>query len=216
MIRTVNLLGHLPPFVQEYREIQAIMDTENPELQLVEDESERIKNNMFVLHTDEVGVQRYEKMFGLMPSKSDTLKQRQANVMTKLTTTVVYTLEGLIERLNVICGVGNYSLELDADRYEIIIHFHLRIQNFTETIHSMMKEMIPANMICTYIIDYNTNETLSQYPQYLLMQFTQKELYTLLIEENISADFDNLANYTMESFESVSCEHMATYGMRKV
>ena len=46
MIRNVNLIEHLPLFVQEFREIQGIMNAENPEIQSVEDNSEQIKNNM--------------------------------------------------------------------------------------------------------------------------------------------------------------------------
>ena len=48
MIRDVNLIGYLPPFIQEYMEIRKIMQAENPEFQFVEDESEIIKNNQFI------------------------------------------------------------------------------------------------------------------------------------------------------------------------
>ena len=56
MIRDVNLIGHLPLYVQGYREIKGIMDAEEPEVQLVEDISEVIKDNMFILHADEEGI----------------------------------------------------------------------------------------------------------------------------------------------------------------
>ena len=44
MVRDVNLIEHLPLFIQVYREIHLIMSAENPEFQLLADESERIKN----------------------------------------------------------------------------------------------------------------------------------------------------------------------------
>lgn len=216
MIRDVNLIDHLPPYVQEYREIKGIMNAENPELQLVEDDSEKIKDNMFVLYTDDVGIKRHEKMFGLTPLKNDTLYNRQSKVLAQYTNTVIYTLRGLIERLNVICGVGNYTLELISDVYKINISLHLRVKNLISTVSSMLVNMIPANILYTCVVNYNTHEVLAKYPRYLLMQFTHKELYELPIEDNISATCDNITNYTMESFESVSCEHMANYGMRKV
>lgn len=43
MIREVNLLSFLPEFVQEYREIKHIMNSEQPEIQKLEDETEIIK-----------------------------------------------------------------------------------------------------------------------------------------------------------------------------
>lgn len=216
MIRKVDLIGHLSLYIQEYREMQGIMNAEEPELQLVEDDSEKIKDNMFVLYTDEEGIRRYENMFGLTPSKNDSLSNRQAKVLAQYTNTVIYTMRGLIERLNIICGVDNYTLNFDADKYEININLHLRVKNLLTTVSSMLMDMIPANMVCTYTINYNTHEFLAKYPTYLLMQFTHQELHGEIIDDNISSTCDNITNYTMESFESVSCENMANYGMRKV
>lgn len=216
MIREVNLIGHLPLYIQGYREIQGIMNAEEPELQLVEDASETIKDNMFVLYTDEAGIKRYEKMFGLIPLQNDSLSNRQTKVLAQYTNTVIYTMRGLIERLNIICGVDNYTLELIPDEYKINIGLHLRVKNLLSTISSMFIDMIPANILCTYNINYNTHEVLAKYPRYLLMQFTHQELYDEPIEDNISATCDNITNYTMGSFESICCEHMADYGMRKV
>lgn len=216
MIREVNLISHLPLYIQGYREMQGVMNAEEPELQLMEDTSETIKNNMFVLSTDEAGIERYENMFGLTPLKDDTLSNRQAKVLAQYTNTVIYTMRGLIERLNVICGIGNYTLELIPDEYKINIGLHIRVAKLANTISSMLADMIPANMLCIYSVNYNTHKVLTKYPTYLLMQFTHQELYDEPIEDNISTSCDNITNYTMESFESVCCEHMSNFGMRKV
>ena len=153
MIKEVDLIDYLPLCVQNYREIKGIMKAEEPELQMVGYDSEKIKDNMFVLSTDEVGIKRYENMFGLTPLKDDTLSNRQAKVLAQYTNTVIYTLRGLIERLNVICGVDNYTLELISDEYKINISLHLRVKDLINTINSMFVDMIPANMLCTYVIN---------------------------------------------------------------
>lgn len=216
MIREVNLIGHLPLYIQEYREIQGIMNAENPELQLVEDTSETIKNNMFVLHTDEAGVERYENMFGLVSSKNDSLSDRRTRVLAQYTNSVTYTMNGLIERLNMICGVDNYTLEMIPDEYTIKIELYPRIENLIGTIQSMLVEMIPANMDWTCVVRCNKYKFLTEYPIYLLQQFTHQELYEKTIDDHISAKCENIATYTVESFESIYCEHISTYGMRKV
>ena len=216
MIRDVNLIGHLPLYVQGYREIKGIMNAEEPEVQLVEDISEVIKDNMFILHTDEEGIKRYENMFGVTPQKSDSLYDRQIRVLTKYTNTVVYTLRGLIERLNAICGAENYTLELIPDEYKIKIGLHLRVSKLNPIVSPMLVDMIPANMFCEYSVNYNTHGVIAKYPRYLLMQFTNQEIFDELTDEHISATCDNITNYTMESFEDVYCEHMVNFGMRKV
>ncbi len=51
MIREVNLISRLPLYIQEYREIQGVMNAEAPELQPVKDDSEKIKiQHIWFLH----------------------------------------------------------------------------------------------------------------------------------------------------------------------
>lgn len=215
MIRDVNLIKHLPSFVQEYREIQGVMNAENPELQAVADTSEKIKDNLFVLSTDEEGIERYEKMFGITPSNGEELFDRQTKVLTKYTNSVTYTLRGLIERLNIICGVDGYTLEMDANAYFIKVGLDFKVRNSVNVVSTMLQTMIPANMVCVCTLKYNTHEFLSQYPNQVLMQFTHEELRDSPIDDNLSASCDNLANYTTESLQTISCENVSTFGMRK-
>lgn len=218
MIRNVNLINHLPPFVQEYREIQYIAHAENPEFQALVDLSETVKNNMFVVRANETGIARYEEMLGLTPTKDDDLESRRARVLSKYTNTSMYTYRGLIERLDAVCGVGNYTVELYPAEYTIKIMLNLRAKNLLGAIKPMIDEMIPANMICVYEITYNTHGDLAQYPHYLLKQFTHQELRDLSIRDNISAACDNLANYVCGDIGTgwLSFENLQTYGMRKV
>ena len=216
MIRIVDLLSHLPQFICEFFQIQSIMKAEEPEIQKMEDDSEIVKDNMFVTSTNEDGIKRFEKMFGIVPSSNDTLETRRARVMARYTTTATYTMHGLIERLNAICGVDNYTIEFIPNEYRIKIVFSLRVKDLMKTIESMMYEMIPANMICECTLQYNTHETLSKYPQYILEQLTHKELSDSIIDDLISSSCDNLSNYTMGDLKSISCENISTYGMRKV
>ena len=216
MIRDVKLIDYLPSHVQGYHEIQSIMNAEEHELQLVEDASETIKDNMFVSHTDETGVERYERMLGLTPSKNDDLHDRQKKVLARYTNTVIHTYRGLIERMNIICGVGNYTLKPNFNEYKLDIHIHLPVKNLVDTVNSMLMDVVPANILCVCTIDYNTHDVLSSYPTYLLMQFSHQELYDKAIDYSSSAICDNIANYTAENLESVECEHILNFGMRKV
>lgn len=216
MIREVNLLDYLPKHVQEFREIQHIMNAEEPELQLIEDTSEVVKDNMFILHTNEDGIARYEKMFGLTPSEGDSLHDRQSRVLSQYTNSVIYTMRGLIERLDIVCGVNNYTIEMFPGEYRIQIKLLLRVNNLVNVISSALGDMIPANMICEYILNHNTHDALSMYPEYILMQFTHREVCDANIDECISASCENIANYTVNNFESITCEHILNFGMRKV
>lgn len=216
MDRRVDLKTHLPLFIQEYLQIKSIMNAEEPEIQKLNDELEIVKDNMYVTSTNKDGIKRFEKMFGIVPSLNDTLETRRARVMARYTTTATYTMHGLIERLNAICGVDNYTLNLIPDEYRIEIVFSLRAKDFMNTVESMMRDMIPANMIYECKLQYNMHEVLSKYPSYILEQLTHKELSDSIIDDLISSSCDNLSNYTMGDLKSISCENISTYGMRKV
>ena len=183
MVRDIDLIAHLPAYLQEFRELQGITKAENPEFQSVCDTSEIVKDNIFVLHTNETGISRYEKMFGLQPAKNDNIQNRQAKVLERYTNTVVYTMRGFVERLNAICGSGNYAVELIPDEYRINVILDISVGKLVNTIGSMMGDMIPANMLCTYTVDYNKHELFSKYTYHFLSQFTNDELKTEPMED---------------------------------
>lgn len=128
MIRDVKLLGHLPPFIQEYLEIREIMKTENPEFQLVEDESEIIKNNQFIQSCNLTGISKFEKLIGIVPSADDTLESRINRVLVRWNDTVPYTWKTLLNKLDTLCGGSdNYEIirKLDEHKLEITTHLDL-------------------------------------------------------------------------------------------
>ena len=182
MVRDIDLITHLPLFLQEYREFQAIANAENPEFQSVCDASEIVKDNIFVIHTNDTGISRYEKMFGLQPSANDSLQNRQAKVLERYTNTVTYTMRGFVERLNAICGAGNYTVELIPNEYKIVVTLELSVAKLVNTISSMMCDMLPANMLCVYRVNYNTHGQLAVYDHQTLGGFAHNELKTEPLE----------------------------------
>ena len=216
MNRTIDLKSYLPLFIQEYFQIQHIMNAEEPEIQGLVNELETVKDNIFVTSASEKGIERFEKMLDLKSSSNDTLQARIARVMARYTSVTTYTMGGLIERLDAICGADNYILEFNPNEYRINIAFSLRVKNVMNIIDEMMRDMIPANMECIYKLQYNTHETLSKYPSYILEQLTHRELSDCIIDDLISTSCDNLSNYKMETLKELSCENISTFGMRKV
>ena len=146
MIRDVNLLGHLPPYVQEYLEIQNIMESENPEFQFVEDESEIIKNNQFIESCNLTGISKFEKLIGIVPSDDDTLQSRISRVMTRWNDVVPYTFKVLLQKLNTLCD-GDYEIIRKLNEHEIDITTHLDLYGQVEELDYFLSYMIPANQL---------------------------------------------------------------------
>lgn len=148
MIRDVNLLGHLPPFIQEYMEIREIMKTENPEFQLVEDESEIIKNNQFIQSCNLTGISKFEKLIGIVPSADDTLESRINRVLLRWNDTVPYTWKTLLNKLDTLCGGSdNYEIIRKLDEHKLEITTHLDLYGQVEELDYFLSYMLPASMV---------------------------------------------------------------------
>lgn len=147
MVRDVNLLGHLPPFIQEYLEIREIMQAENPEFQFVEDESEIIKNNQFIQTCNLTGISKFESLIGIVPSADDTLESRINRVLVRWNDTVPYTWQRLLNKLNTLCGADNYEIIRNLDEHELDVTTHLDLYGQVEELDYFLSYMLPANLI---------------------------------------------------------------------
>lgn len=177
MIREVGLLDYLPQFIQEYPEMKHIMSSEEPDVQTLEDTTEQVKDDMFIRFTDEQGIARYEKMLNITPLDDDKLVDRQAKVLSIYNNNTVYTFKGLIERLNMLCGKGNFSLELIPNEYKLNIGIGLGSRKMLKVIEDMLKNMIPANIDWSMSLLYNRHEDLAQYTHGYLGQYTHAQLH---------------------------------------
>lgn len=147
MIRTVKLEHYLPPYIQEYREIWKLMQAENPEFQLANDESEKIKNNLFIESCDEKGISRFESIMGIFPLDTDTLESRISRVLTRWNEKLPYTYLYLLSKLNSLCGANNYEIVRNFNEYEMDITTHLELSGQVEELDYLLDSVIPANIL---------------------------------------------------------------------
>ena len=159
MERNVNLIEHLPTFIQVYREITSIMNAENPEFQLLCDESERIKNNQFIQSCDEDGIARFEKMLKINSTDNDTLESRISRVLVRWNEVVPYTWKVFLRKMDVLCGVGNYEIIPNFNEYTITIITHLDFYGQLDELQNLIDYMIPANLVV--IVENELNYTLN-------------------------------------------------------
>jgi hypothetical protein len=146
MIREVNLIEHLPLFVQEYKEVKQIMTTENPEFQLVSDESETIKNNQFIETCDLIGIAKFESLLNIHPLKDDTLESRISRVMTRWNDVVPYTFNAFVQKLMVLCGGLNFTINKNFNEYKMEIITHLEMSGQVDELQYLLGYMISSNL----------------------------------------------------------------------
>ncbi len=146
MIREVNLLSYLPEFVQDYREMKYLMLAENPEIQAVEDETEKVKNNQFIATCDSRWIVYYERQARIVPDPQSSLEERRRRVMEKWNASLPYNYAGLIRRLDGLCWNEGYTIRPDFPNYTIEILVSLVEQGQVRDLEWICETYIPANM----------------------------------------------------------------------
>lgn len=148
MIREVDLVSYLPPYLQEYnQETVAALEAENPEFRLIWEASDRVLYNEFIATADEYGISRFEKILNILPSKEDTLESRRARVQSRWFTKIPYTLKALISKLIALCGDSNFEITKDFLYYKIGIETNLELFGQVEELEHIIETMLPCNMV---------------------------------------------------------------------
>ena len=148
MIRNVNLVSYLPPFMQNYKELVAALESENAEFTIVWDAVNRILYNRFISTADEYGISRYEKMLGIYPNASDTLESRRAKVQSRWFQQIPYTFRVLLDKLTVLSGDNSFTLTHNFEEgYTITLITNLELFGQVEVLNEIFNSVLPCNIV---------------------------------------------------------------------
>lgn len=182
MNRDIKTINHLPPFVREYSEIIKITEVEDVELNKLNKDINKLRDNQFFLYCDEKGVEYFENMLGIQPKKSETLEERKSNVFTIWNIEVPYTYSYLVNMLDNICGNDGYILELINNEYLLKVGLTLRERNKTEVLIKMFDRVLPCNIVYTIYIDFNKYGDFRKMTHGEMRKYTHLELREKIIE----------------------------------
>lgn len=138
---------YLPPYLQEYKEIAGALDAADPEFSAVWSGADRVLRNEFIATADESGIERFEKLLGLLPFEDDNLESRRARVQINWFSALPYTMKMLIKKLTVLCGGDDFKITKSFNKYKITVATHLRLYSQILSLREVLEEMIPVNMV---------------------------------------------------------------------
>lgn len=148
MIREVNLVSYLPPFMQEFKEVSAALNAENPEFTLVWSSADRVLKNQFIETADEYGLSRFEKILKILPSKEDTLESRRSRVQNRWFNDMPYTMHTLISKLSALCADRGFAIvKYFTEDYKLEIQTDLEAFGQVEELERIIEGVIPCNLV---------------------------------------------------------------------
>lgn len=171
-----TLIEKIPTFLQGYAEIKAIMATEQTEIEREWEAVDAALDDQFLSSAGEYGVKRWETMLNIVPALSATLDERRFKVQALLNAVIPYTMNSLRELLDTMCGVGGYSIDLVANEYKITIKLALQNKSNYNDVDTLLRKIIPCNMVISVEIKYNNGDLLSKYTHNQLAAYTHEQL----------------------------------------
>lgn len=147
MIREVDLVSYLPPYLADFKEIAVTLEAENPEFKIIWDAANQVLYNEFIATADEYGISRFEAILKILPSKEDTLESRRARVQARWFNAIPYTMKALISKLIALCGDNNFTITKQFDFYRLELETHLELYGQVDELEYIINTMLPCNIV---------------------------------------------------------------------
>ena len=154
MIREVDLVSYLPPFMRKYETLVKTLEAENPEFAFMWEAVDRTLKNAFITTADEYGIARYEKIFNVFPEKEETLNERRTKILLKCNLHSPYTFAFLKMMIASAIGKENYTIERLDEVYQLKICILNQDFRQAKSIYSMIKPLLPCNMFLLFYAEY--------------------------------------------------------------
>lgn len=157
-----KLIDYLPPYVQEYKEIQAIMNVEQALVSKCWDNVNIVECNQFVKTATSYGCSRWEGILGITARADDTLDERRFRIIALLNVQLPFTILRLKQMLTALCGAQGFSVVLYNDEYSLIVKLALANEKNYNDVSDILKSVIPANLGYKVYM-FNTHRMLKPY-----------------------------------------------------
>lgn len=155
-----KLIDYLPPVLQQTREMQAVMEGEQPAVAGLWDAWKTVLDALFVRYANEQGLARWERMLGIRPRGTDSMEVRRVAVLARLNEQLPFTERTLRLMLDGVCGPGGYTLEIIYSEYRVFVRVHLWEKRAMDEAAALLGRVVPANMVIDLGLRYNTHRML--------------------------------------------------------
>jgi hypothetical protein len=177
-----NLIDYLPQVLKEVRELKLIFQSEQTEIADLWISIDNAFNDQFVVDSTENGVERWEKILGIIPKATESLDTRKFRILTRLNKQLPYTMRTLKQQLETLCGANGYSIKLEHNAYTIEVKVNLIAKSKFDDVDALLQRVIPANMIIDLGLMYNQHSTLKQFTHAHLQAYTYNQLRSEVLE----------------------------------
>ncbi|MCI8483510.1 MAG: DUF2313 domain-containing protein [Lachnospiraceae bacterium] len=160
------LIEYQPKVMERIREIREICKAEQPEIDCIDPEIERILMNMFITTADEYGIARFEQELGIVPVPGQNLEERRIAVLVR----VIRKNLNFQDILNLIYNYSNeIELKPDYDAEELLIKVNDSIDNVL-AIYKTLDDILGLNIYIYFVYEIMIFLEMLEMPKILEME----------------------------------------------
>lgn len=79
-----RMLGYYPEVIRKIQEFKAIIDSEYPEIEDINNAKDKVLDNAYLLTMDEDRIEQWEKMLEITPLENSTLQDRRDTIIARI------------------------------------------------------------------------------------------------------------------------------------
>jgi hypothetical protein len=141
----VDLKMMLPEWFKDILEFNRLLETEEMELEAVENSIRSVRNNCFIQTANENTILLYEKRFGIS-YQGETLDYRKSRILQRYNTVVPFTIGFLKNRLAEIYGADGYILSVNSKTCLLTIKVASDRYGALNLLYDLLWDIIPAHI----------------------------------------------------------------------
>lgn len=147
----------LPQVLRRIREMMRICEIEQSVCDRLAEDMEQALLEQYVSRAGAGGIERWEKLLGIVPPKDAAVAERRRVVQLRLSEQLPFTLPRLREMLSGVVSEDEYILELMPDEYCLRVRLALSGKGSLNEIKEVLRRVVPANILLDMMLLYNTH-----------------------------------------------------------
>ncbi len=142
-----NICKYYPHWFRRILDFQALCYTERQELRFLAEAMDQIHRNLFVQTMDEGTTAQWEAILRILAAPEEDLAFRRLRVLNRLALHPPFTLIFLREKLDLIFGPGNYTIEVDYPNYTLYIESAVKNQQYFSEVSALLNIIKPCHIV---------------------------------------------------------------------
>lgn len=179
------LMDYLPCIMQDYEEMQQIMQVEQPGIEALWEACDSLMNEAYVQTETGLGAKRWESILDISPKDTDTLEVRNFRIQGRLVEDLPYTYRMFERQLIALCGEKGHSLFMtEQNGLTLKIRVALSAKELKDEVVKLAERIVPCNIILDVELMYNTHAMLKGYTHARLSDTTHAQLREKVFQED--------------------------------